>query len=70
MAVKLYVLYSGYLKSTKDKFLYNIGIGEPFNVPVYYYLLDVDGTKLLIDTGMSPGCVEDPKATWGDIIDI
>ncbi len=70
MGVKLYVLNSGILKSTKEKFLYNIGIGEPFEVPVPYYLVDIDGIKILIDTGMSPGCIDDPKGTWGDIIDV
>ncbi len=70
MSVKLYVFNSGILKSTKDKFLYNIGLGEPFEVPVPYYLVDIDGVKILIDSGMSTGCVKDPRGTWGDVVDV
>ncbi len=70
MSVKLYVFSSGILKSTKEKFLFNIGIGEPFDIPVPYFLVDVDGTKILIDTGISPGSIDDPRGTWGDVVDV
>jgi glyoxylase-like metal-dependent hydrolase (beta-lactamase superfamily II) len=70
MATRLYVFSSGTLKSTKSKFALEVGVGEPFEVPVPYFLLDVDGTKVLIDAGNSPGVVEDPRGTWGNIIDV
>ena len=68
--MKLYAFSSGILKSTKDKFTLAKGIGEPFDIPVPYYFLEVDGAKLLIDAGISPGCVDDPEKTWGDIINV
>jgi len=70
MSTKLYVFSSGILKTTKEKLLFATGIGEPFDIPVPYFLVDVDGTKILIDTGISPGCIKDPKGTWGDVINI
>ncbi len=70
MSVRLYVFSSGILKTTKEKLLFNTGIGEPFDIPVPYFLVDVDGTKILIDTGISPGCIDDPKGTWGDVVGV
>lgn len=68
--MRLYAFKSGILKSTKDKFTFGKGLGESFDIPVPYYFLDIDGKKVLIDVGISPGCVDDPKGTWGDIIDV
>ncbi len=68
--MRLYVFSSGILKSTKDKFTLAKGIGEPFDIPVPYYLLEIEDKKILIDAGISPGCVDDPRGTWGDIVDV
>ena len=68
--MKLYAFSSGILKSTKDKFTLAKGLGEAFDIPVPYYFLEIDGKKVLIDAGISPECVDDPRGTWGDIVDV
>ena len=68
--MRLYVLDGGILKTTKDKMLFSTDVGKPFDIPVPFYYLEIGKEKVMIDGGMSPGCVTDPEKTWGDIINV
>lgn len=70
-STKIYLFSSGVLVSEKQYFTLGRGQGVPFNVPVpFYYLEHENGKKILFDTGNSLKVSHNPRAHWGDIIDI
>ena len=66
--MKLYFFECGTLESQKHLFTFGKGIGEPFNVPVPFFLIDHPKGKVLFDTGNSLAVVSNPETHWGDAV--
>lgn len=68
MQTKLYFFECGKLKSEKHLFTLNRGIGEPFEVPVPFYLIQHKGKNILFDTGNALEAAIDPVKHWGEVV--
>lgn len=66
--MKLYLFEAGILKSFKHYFTLNSGVGEPFDVPVPFVLIDHPKGPVLFDTGNALETVHDKRAHWGNIV--
>ena len=66
--VKLYFFECGILESQKHLFTCGKGIGEPFNVPVPFFLIDHPKGKILFDTGNALEVARNPEEHWGDVV--
>ncbi len=66
--MKLYFFEAGVLKSKKHFFTLNQGVGEAFDVPVPFLLIDHPQGKVLFDTGNALETVHEKDAHWGDIL--
>lgn len=65
---KLYFFECGTLKSEKHLFTLNKGIGEPFEVPVPFFLIQHNGKNILFDTGNALEASINPEKHWGEIV--
>lgn len=65
---KLYFFECGTLKSEKHLFTLDRGIGEPFEVPVPFFLIQHNGKNILFDTGNALEASLNPEQHWGDIV--
>jgi glyoxylase-like metal-dependent hydrolase (beta-lactamase superfamily II) len=63
--MKLYVFQCGILKSQKHLFTAGRGVGQPFDVPVPFFLIDHPKGKVLFDTGNALGVARDKVRHWG-----
>lgn len=54
------------MKSEKHFFTLDRGVGEPFEVPVPFFLLQANGKNILFDTGNALEASLNPKEHWGD----
>lgn len=63
--IKLYMFQCGILKSQKQFFTMGRGVGEPFDVPVPFFLIDHPKGKVLFDTGNALGVARDKVQHWG-----
>ena len=68
LSTKLYFFECGTLKSEKHLFTLDRGIGEPFEVPVPFFLIQHNGKNILFDTGNALEAAKNPEKHWGDII--
>jgi len=68
LSTKLYFFECGTLKSQKHFFTLNKGIGEPFEVPVPFFLIQHNGKNILFDTGNALEAAKNPEKHWGEII--
>ena len=68
--MKLYLFSCGTLTSQKQYFTSGRGVGEPFTVPVPFFLIDHPKGKVLFDTGNGLGVAKNPAAHWGDLVNI
>jgi len=66
---QLYLFASGVLESQKHYFTLGRGKGEPFNVPVPFYLVRHAQGTVLLDTGNSEKICSHPREHWGDAVD-
>ncbi|MCX5847147.1 MAG: N-acyl homoserine lactonase family protein [Deltaproteobacteria bacterium] len=66
--MKLYFFEAGVLKSYKQYFTMGLGVGEPFDVPVPFLLIEHPKGIVLFDTGNALEVVKNKKAHWGDIL--
>lgn len=66
--MKLYFFEAGVLKSYKHYFTSGRGVGEHFDVPVPFYLIDHPKGLVLYDTGNALEVVHDKETHWGDIL--
>jgi len=66
--MKLYFLDGGILKSQKQHFTLGQGVGQPFDVPVPFYLLDHPRGKVLIDTGNAYEVIRRKEEYWGSVV--
>lgn len=65
---KLYFFECGTLKSQKHLFTLDRGIGEPFEVPVLFFLIRHKGKNILFDTGNALGVAKNPEKHWGEVV--
>lgn len=68
--MKLYFFECGTLESQKHFFTFGRGTGEPFTVPVPFFLIDHPKGKVLFDTGNALNVAADPEKHWGDVVRI
>ena len=66
--MKLYFFEAGILKSQKQYFTLGLGVGEPFDVPVPFLLIDHPKGKVLFDTGNAFEIIHDKEEHWGGIL--
>ncbi|MFZ7102536.1 MAG: N-acyl homoserine lactonase family protein [Peptococcaceae bacterium] len=66
--MKLYGFESGVLKSQKQYFTAGRGVGQPFNVPVPFFLIEHPGGYVLFDTGNALEVTQDKHKHWGDAV--
>jgi len=66
--MKLYMFECGILKSQKHLFTMGRGIGEPFDVPVPFFLIEHDKGKVLYDTGNALEVAKDKVKHWGEAV--
>jgi len=60
--MKLYFFEAGVLKSQKHYFTLNQGVGEAFDVPVPFLLIDHPKGKVLFDTGNAFETIQDAES--------
>lgn len=65
--MQLYFFQCGTLESQKHLFTSGRGIGEPFTVPVPFFLINHPKGKVLFDTGNSINVAIDPVKHWGEV---
>lgn len=65
---KLYFFECGTLKSEKHLFTMDRGVGEPFEVPVPFFLIQHNGKNILFDTGNALQTSKEPEKHWGEIV--
>jgi N-acyl homoserine lactone hydrolase len=63
--MKLYMFECGILKSQKQYFTAGRGVGQPFDVPVPFFLIEHDNAKVLYDTGNALEVARDKVKHWG-----
>jgi len=63
--MRLYLFQCGTLKSQKHYFTLGRGVGEPFEVPVPFFLIDHPRGKVLFDTGNALAVSNDKIEHWG-----
>ena len=63
--MKLYMFECGILKSQKHLFTMGRGVGEPFDVPVPFFLIEHPKGKVLFDTGNALEVARDKIKHWG-----
>ncbi len=66
--MKLYFFEAGILKSKKHYFTLGQGIGEDFDVPVPFILIDHPKGKVLFDTGNAFETIHEKESHWGSIV--
>jgi N-acyl homoserine lactone hydrolase len=65
-SVSIKVFRCGTLKSHKHLFTAGRGLGEPFEVPVPFFLIEHPKGKVLFDTGNALEVARDKVAHWGE----
>ena len=66
--MKLYFFEAGTLKSQKHYFTLNSGVGDDFEVPVPFLLIDHPQGKVLFDTGCAFETINEKEEHWGDVL--
>lgn len=66
--MKLYFFECGILKSQKHYFTMGRGLGEPFDVPVPFFLIEHPRGYVLYDTGNALEVARDKHKHWGGVI--
>src|SRR5436305_641347 len=68
--VRLHMFECGTLKCHVENIKMNQGLGEEYEVPVHWYLIEHPKGVVVIDGGNAAECAEDARAHWGDICDV
>jgi N-acyl homoserine lactone hydrolase len=67
--MRLYAFSCGVLESQKHLFTSGRGVGEPFTVPVPFYLIDHPKGLVLFDTGNALAVAQDSESHWGSVVE-
>jgi N-acyl homoserine lactone hydrolase len=65
--VRLHMFECGTLKCHVENIKMNQGLGEEYEIPVPWFLVEHPRGLVVIDGGNAAECVEDPERHWGDI---
>ncbi|HEX4196868.1 MAG TPA: hypothetical protein VHZ26_05460, partial [Caulobacteraceae bacterium] len=63
--VKLHMFECGTLKCHVENIKMNQGLGEEYEIPVPWFLVEHPAGLVVIDGGNAAECAEDPRAHWG-----
>ncbi len=68
--VRLHMFECGTLKCHVENIKMNQGLGEEYEVPVPWFLVEHPRGLAVIDGGNAPECATDPKGHWGGTSDV
>jgi glyoxylase-like metal-dependent hydrolase (beta-lactamase superfamily II) len=68
--IRLYMLATGSLRCKVHNVKMNQGLGEPYEIPVPWYLITHPKGNIVIDGGNAVECATDPRGYWGGISDV
>jgi N-acyl homoserine lactone hydrolase len=68
--IRLYMFECGTLKCHVENIKMNQGLGDPFEIPVPWYLVTHPKGNVVIDGGNAAACAEDPVGHWGATTDV
>lgn len=66
--MKVYFFKAGILKSQKQFFTAGRGVGESFDVPVPFFLIEHPEGYVLYDTGNAYEVIHNKNEHWGDVV--
>jgi N-acyl homoserine lactone hydrolase len=67
---RLHMFECGTLKCHVENIKMNQGLGDPYEIPVPWFLIEHDRGLVIIDGGNAAECAEDPVKHWGGISDV
>jgi N-acyl homoserine lactone hydrolase len=65
--VKLHMFECGTLKCHLENIKMNQGVGQEYEIPVPWFLVEHPAGLVVIDGGNAAECADDPRAHWGEI---
>jgi glyoxylase-like metal-dependent hydrolase (beta-lactamase superfamily II) len=68
--VRLYMFECGVLKCHVENIKMNQGLGDPYEIPVPWFLVTHPRGNVVIDGGNAAECATDPKGHWGGTSDV
>lgn len=68
--VRLYMFQSGILKTFVQSIKLGQGMGEPYDIPVPWFLITHPDGNVVIDGGNAAEVVDDPKGHWSNIYEV
>jgi len=68
--VRLHMFECGTLKCHLENIKMNQGLGEEYEIPVPWFVVEHPAGLVVIDGGNAAECADDPRAHWGDISDV
>jgi N-acyl homoserine lactone hydrolase len=68
--IRLYMFECGVLKCQVQNIKMNQGLGDPYEIPVPWFLVTHPRGNVLIDGGNAAECAVDARAHWGDTCDV
>lgn len=68
--LRLYMFTAGTLRCKVHNIKMNRGLGEPYEIPVPWYLITHPRGNVVIDGGTAVECASDPRGHWGNAVDV
>lgn len=68
--LRLYFLTAGTLRCKVHNIKMNQGLGQPYEIPVPWFLLTHPRGNVVIDGGSAVECAADPRGHWGKAADV
>ncbi len=68
--IRLYMFECGVLKCHVENIKMNQGLGEPYAIPVPWFLITHPKGNVVIDGGNAAECATDPKTHWGGVSEV
>ena len=68
--VRLHMFECGTLKCHVENIKMNQGLGEEYEIPVPWFLIEHPRGLVVIDGGNAAECASDARGHWGDICDV
>jgi glyoxylase-like metal-dependent hydrolase (beta-lactamase superfamily II) len=68
--LRLYMFTAGTLRCKVHNIKMNQGLGEPYEIPVPWFLITHPRGNVVIDGGTAVECATDPRGHWGNAVDV
>src|SRR4051794_31861046 len=68
--LRLYMLTAGTLRCKVHHIKMNQGLGEPYEIPVPWFLLAHPRGNVVLDGGTAAECAADRRGHWGDAAEV